>query len=178
MKKYFLFFAVIICILPAIVAQEPLKLWYSKPANLWVEALPLGNGHIGAMVFGGVENELIQLNESTLYSGGPVKKKINPSAAAILPQVREALLKDEDYSKAAKLTQKMQGLYTESYLPMGDIMIKQNFNGQQPTSYYRDLDLENASSVTKFTIAGVSYTREVFISAPAFSHIFHKYKIL
>ena len=166
MKKYFLFFAVIICILPAIVAQEPLKLWYSKPANLWVEALPLGNGHIGAMVFGGVENELIQLNESTLYSGGPVKKKINPSAAAILPQVREALLKDEDYSKAAKLTQKMQGLYTESYLPMGDIMIKQNFNGQQPTSYYRDLDLENASSVTKFTIAGVSYTREVFISAP------------
>ncbi len=61
-------------------AQSPLKLWYNKPATQWVEALPLGNGHIGAMVFGGVNEELIQLNESTLYSGGPVKKNINPEA--------------------------------------------------------------------------------------------------
>lgn len=63
-----------------LIAQSDLKLWYKYPAKEWVEALPLGNGHIGAMVFGGVEEELIQLNESSLYSGGPVKKNINPKA--------------------------------------------------------------------------------------------------
>ncbi len=166
MKKSMLSIAAIIFVLPALFSQTPLKLWYNKPANLWVEALPLGNGHIGAMVFGGVESELIQLNESTLYSGGPVKKKINPSSPDFLPPIREALLNEEDYSKAAKLTKKMQGLYTESYLPMGDIIIKQKFNGQKTTSYYRDLDLEKATSTTHFTIDGVTYTREVLISAP------------
>ena len=61
-------------------AQENLKLWYEQPAKEWVEALPLGNGQIGAMVFGGIENELIQLNEVTLWSGGPQKKNVNPDA--------------------------------------------------------------------------------------------------
>ena len=72
-------------------AQNALVLWYKKPAEQWVEALPVGNGRIGAMVFGRVEEELIQLNESTLYSGGPVRKNINPQAHTILPQVREDL---------------------------------------------------------------------------------------
>jgi alpha-L-fucosidase 2 len=94
-----------------------------------VEALPVGNGHIGAMIFGGVEDELLQLNESTLYSGGPVKDTINPKAFSYLAAIREALLKEEDYSKADSLTKKMQGLFTESYMPMGDVMIHQNFNG-------------------------------------------------
>ncbi len=115
----FIIFASVISVSP--FCQTPLKLWYDKPATEWVEALPLGNGHIGAMVFGRVENELIQLNESTLYSGGPVKKNINPGSAAILPLVRKALLEEGDYSKADSLTRKMQGLYTESYLPLGDI---------------------------------------------------------
>jgi len=72
-------------------AQAPLTLWYTKPAGEWVEALPVGNGHIGGMVFGGVEKELIQLNESTLYSGGPVKRNVNPQAHTFLPQIRAAL---------------------------------------------------------------------------------------
>ena len=72
-------------------AQYNLKLWYSKPAVQWVEALPVGNGKIAAMVFGGVEQDLLQLNESTLWSGGPVKKNINPGAPGYLPQIREAL---------------------------------------------------------------------------------------
>src|SRR5688572_74646 len=93
-------------------AQAPLKLWYRKPAVQWVEALPVGNGRIGGMIFGGVEEDLIQLNESTLYSGGPVPKTINPGAADYLPQVRDALLKEEDYTKAKQLVRKMQGLYT------------------------------------------------------------------
>jgi alpha-L-fucosidase 2 len=78
-------------------AQSSLKLWYNKPATQWVEASSLGNGHIDAMVFGALDEELIQLNESTLYSGGPVKKNINSEAYTYLPQIREALLKDGLY---------------------------------------------------------------------------------
>ncbi|MFT3822507.1 MAG: glycoside hydrolase family 95 protein [Chitinophagaceae bacterium] len=146
--------------------NNPLKLWYKKPATQWVEALPVGNGHIGAMIFGGVEEELLQLNESTLYSGGPVKQSVNPDAYQYLSQVREALLKDEDYSKANALTKKMQGLYTESYLPLGDIIIKHHFDGTTPSGYYRDLDLTAAVATTRFTINDIEYRREIFTSAP------------
>lgn len=147
-------------------SKPALKLWYDKPATQWTEALPIGNGKIGAMVFGGVEEELLQLNESTLWSGGPVKTNINPDASKYLPQVREALLKEKDYTKAYELTKKMQGLYTQSYMPLGDVMIKQNFGGAAPTAYYRDLDLNEALASTRFTVNGVVYNREIFTSAP------------
>jgi alpha-L-fucosidase 2 len=148
-------------------AQSFLKLWYNKPATQWTEALPIGNGRIGVMIFGGVEEELLQLNESTLYSGGPVKKHINPDAHEYLPQIREALLVHQDYGKADSLARKMQGLYTESYMPLGDIIIKQNFKGEKPSMYYRDLDLQNAITTTSFVIKGVEYKRQVFTSAPS-----------
>jgi len=157
---------VVICFSSKLVAQSDLKLWYKYPAKEWVEALPLGNGHIGAMVFGGVEEELIQINESSLYSGGPVKKTINPTAQSFLSSIRTALLSEENYSKAYELTKNMQGLYTESYLPLGNIFIKQNFGGAQPTAYYRDLDISQAIATTSFTINGVKYQREIFINAP------------
>jgi len=147
--------------------NNTLKLWYNKPASQWVEALPVGNGHIGAMIFGGVEDELLQLNESTLYSGGPVKDTINPRAFQYLAAIREALLQDENYSKADSLTHYMQGMFTESYMPMGDIMIHQNFNGAKPTDYYRDLNIQQAIVATSFTVNGIKYTRELFTSAPA-----------
>lgn len=146
--------------------KNPLTLWYKKPATQWVEALPVGNGHIGAMVFGGVEEELLQLNESTLYSGGPVKKNINPEAFGYLAQVRDALLKEEDYSKANELTKHLQGLYTESYLPLGDISIRQDFGGATPSGYYRGLDIQQAIATTRFSVNGIAYTREIFTSAP------------
>jgi alpha-L-fucosidase 2 len=149
-------------------AQNPtdLKLWYKQPASQWVEALPIGNGHIGAMVFGGVEQELLQLNESTLWSGGPVKTNVNPASASYLPKVREALLQEGDYQKANELLKKMQGLYTESYMPMGDLKIVQDFKSEKPTAYYRDLDIANSVATTRFTIGGVAYKREIFTSAP------------
>jgi len=147
-------------------STAPLKLWYDQPANLWVEALPLGNGKLGAMVFGGVEEELLQLNESTLWSGGPVKPNVNPNAKENLPLIRKALLKDQDYTQANLLTQKMQGNYSQSYLPLGDILIKQDFKGAKPSAYHRELDLQQAVSRTSFTVNGLSYKREVFISAP------------
>jgi len=146
--------------------QTDMKLWYKQPATQWVEALPIGNGHIGAMVFGGVEEELLQLNESSLWSGGPVKTNVNPASASYLPQVRQALLKEHDYQKANELLKKMQGLYTESYMPMGDLKITQDLKEKKPSAYYRDLDISNAVTTTNFTVDGITYKREIFTSAP------------
>jgi len=143
---------------------QPLKLWYKHPARTWTEALPVGNGRLGAMVFGRVDEELLQLNENTLWSGGPVNPNPNPAALSYLPQVRKAL-DEKNYELATALSKKMQGLYTESYEPLADLLIRQPVAGQ-PTAYYRDLDIANALATTRFTIAGVTYTREVFVSAP------------
>lgn len=164
--KFLLVFLAFGAVQNNINAQSPVKLWYNKPAERWVEALPLGNGRIGAMTFGGVDEELIQLNESTLYSGGPVRKSINPEAHTYLSEVRNALLKEEDYTKGNLLVKKMQGLFTESYLPLADVTIRQNFSGKKPSSYYRDLDIQNAIATTRFTLNGVTYQRELFTSAP------------
>ncbi|MBC8173059.1 MAG: glycoside hydrolase family 95 protein, partial [Chitinophagales bacterium] len=148
------------------IAQQNEKLWYRQPAAVWTEALPVGNGRLGAMIFGGMQEEIIQLNESTLWSGGPVPKSINPEASQYLPQIRKLLMEDEDYEKALPLVKNMQGLYTESYLPLGDLILSQQFNDSIPTSYYRDLDIKNAISTTRFTIDGTRFTREIFASAP------------
>lgn len=143
---------------------QPLKLWYKQPARNWNEALPVGNGRLGVMIFGKTNEELFQLNESTLWSGGPVKPNPNPDAPTYLPQIRKALF-DGDYELATSLTKKMQGRYTESYEPLGDLIIRQPFNGQ-PTNYSRDLNISDATATTRFTVDGVTYTREVFVSAP------------
>ncbi|HEX6224282.1 MAG TPA: glycoside hydrolase family 95 protein [Chryseolinea sp.] len=145
-------------------AQNDTKLWYRQPARNWNEALPVGNGRLGAMVFGRVEEELIQLNEETLWSGGPVNTNPNPLARQYLSQVRDALFK-EDYEEADKLALKMQGLFTESYEPLGDLVIKQDIAGEVQ-EYYRDLDIANAISTTRFKVNGVQFTREIFVSAP------------
>lgn len=146
--------------------SQPMKLIYDKPATQWEQALPLGNGKIGAMVFGGIAEELIQLNESTLWSGGPVKENVNPGARKVLPLIREALLEEEDYTKADKLTNQLQGVYSQSYLPLGDLLISQDLKGKKPTAYSRELDLAEAVARTAFTVDGVDFKREVYISAP------------
>ena len=155
-----------LCSITIVHAQKDLKLWYRQPAVEWTEALPLGNGRLGAMVFGKVGEELIQLNESSLWSGGPVKTNVNPEAKNYLPQVREALLKNEDYEKAIALTKKMQGVFTESYMPLADLHIKQQFKDSAPSAYYRELNISDAVTTTRFTIDGTEFTREVFVSAP------------
>lgn len=156
-----------------IQAQNPNILVYGKPATQWVEALPLGNGKIGAMVFGGVKEELIQLNESSLYSGGPMPASINPGVYQYLPEIRKALMAEGDYVKAEALTKKIQGPYTESYMPLADLRIQQNFDGEAVTNYRRALDLNNAVTSTQFTINGVEYFREAFTSAPANTLVIH-----
>lgn len=149
------------------LAQSDLTLWYKTPAAKWTDALPVGNGRLGAMVFGRVDEELIQLNEATLWSGGPVRKNVNPSAHEYLPQVRDALFKG-DYTKGYDLLKKMQGLYSESFLPLGDLVIKQTLPNAitDYTDYYRDLNINNGVTTTKFTANKVHYKREVFASAP------------
>lgn len=165
-RNHLLLFPLLCTVTVTLRAQSSQKLWYDKPAVNWVEALPIGNGKIGAMVFGKVEDELIQLNESTLWSGGPVKNNVNPASYSYLQPIRDALLKEEDYSKANTLTKKMQGLFTESYLPLGDLHLKQDFKGAVPAAYYRDLDFGTAVAKTMFTVNNVTYTREMFTSAP------------
>lgn len=149
-----------------LAARHSIKIWYDHPAARWTEALPVGNGRLGAMIFGRPQEELLQLNESTLWSGGPVKTNVNPEAASYLPLIRNALLKHADYAVADSLIRKMQGLYSESYMPMADLLIKQDLNNKQPASVYRDLDIGNAIATTRFSAGGTTYTREIFSSAP------------
>ena len=165
-RKLFLLVISISTIFNSVSAQPNENLWYRQPAKIWTEALPVGNGRLGAMIFGKVNEELIQLNESTLWSGGPIPKTINPDAPQYLPQIRDVLMKEEDYAKAEPLAKKMQGLFTESYMPLGDLFIKQKFKDTVTSSYYRDLNLKDAISTTRFTIDGTEYTRQVFSSAP------------
>ena len=146
-------------------AQQNLKLLYQQPAKVWTEALPIGNGRLGAMIFGKESDELLQLNESTLWSGGPVSDQVNPDAPKYLPQVREAVFAG-DYVKAAELCKKMQGVYSENYLPLGDVMIKQQFKSSSSQNYYRDLNISDAVATTRFKMDGVTYTRQIFSSSP------------
>ena len=140
-----------------------LKLWYTKPAVAWEEALPLGNATTGAMVFGGVNHEHYQLNDHNLWSGYPEAGN-NPQASAHLPEVRKAVF-DNDFDKAAEIWKKyLQGPYTARYLPLGDLLI--NFNLKDSIHYYRDLNLNNAVSTVRFEADGVHYQRETFISYP------------
>lgn len=145
-------------------AQSALKLWYDKPAATWTEALPVGNGRLGAMVFGNIQEEFIQLNEATLWSGGPVKNNVNPGSPEYLQPLRDALFR-RDYKTADALARKMQGLFSESYMPLGDLVIKQSF-ASTPTGYYRDLNIQDGITTTRFTIDGITYKREIFASAP------------
>jgi alpha-L-fucosidase 2 len=147
-----------------IVPPAPLTLSYDKPAIVWTDAMPLGNGRIGAMHFGGVEEERLQLNDSTLWAGEP-RLGANPGARKALPEVRKALFEGH-YSDADLLTHEMQGPYTESYLPLGDLRLAFAHPGQA-TDYRRELDLDSALSSVVYRAGGVQYRREVFVSYPA-----------
>ncbi len=143
--------------------QNLYRLWYNQPAKNWDEALPIGNGRLGAMIFGNVGNELIQLNEETLWTGGPVDSNPNPDAVKYLPEVRR-LLFDGKNGDAVKLMRKMQGPNTNMYQPLGDVMLKQNFKGDI-SNYTRDLDIEQAIATTNFSVDGTNFTRTYFSSA-------------
>ena len=147
--------------------EEPLSqrlLWYSAPAQHFEEALPLGNGRLGAMVFGGVQQERIVLNEETLWAGGPVDAEMNPEAYKNLPEVRKALFAG-DYELADKLVRSLQGKFSESYAPLGDLIISMN-HGQDYSNYKRSLDLRNAVSQVEYQVGKTRYSRQALASFP------------
>ena len=146
--------------------SEPLRLWYRQPATKWVEALPIGNGRLSAMIFGGVEQERLQLNEGTLWAGGPYDP-VNPEAKAALPEVRQ-LINDGKYREAARLISAKvmaKPLVQMPYQTVGDLWL--NMPGATNVeNYRRELDLDTATVTISYTSDGVRYTREMFASAP------------
>lgn len=142
-------------------------LLYNSPASVWEEALPLGNGRMGAMVYGGAVNEHIQLNEESIWYGGKMDRD-NPDTLNNLPKIRKLLL-DGEISKAERLMRLTMSGCPESahpYQTLGDLYIDFNIEGDI-CNYERELDLEKAVAGVKFSCAGVNYTRTVFASQPA-----------
>lgn len=140
--------------------SNDLKLWYRQPASIWTDALPVGNGRLGAMVFGGIETERLALNEDTLWSGSP-KPWNNRDAKKVLPEVRR-LVMEEKYHEADALSKKMQGPYNQSYQPLGNLVLK--FEAPDATDYRRELDLDSAIASVTYRAGGAVFTREVFCS--------------
>ena len=129
--------------------QTPLKsaagdvlIWFKQPAPEWAAALPVGNGRIGAMVFGGVAQERIALNEDSLWSGGPTDWN-NPEARTHLPVVRKLLLEEKDYHAADAECRYLQGPYNQAFEPVGDLLIDFAHTGAA-TGYRRELNLDTA----------------------------------
>lgn len=147
----------------ALPADSLLKLWYRQPARQWVEALPVGNGRIGAMVFGGVQQEELQLNEGYLWSGVP-RDGNNPAAKDALPLIRR-LLAAGKYMEADQLARKMMGTYSARYLTLGSLFISSDIP-QEAAQYKRELDLNNGIAHVSYVANGIAYTREVFCSYP------------
>ncbi len=161
-----------------------LKLWYTSPASQWVDALPIGNGRLGAMVFGGgavdpkdmegdqspgpvptdPAKETLQLNEDTLWSGLPVDGN-NLDAKKYLPAVRKAVMEEKNYHLADDLCRKMQGLFAEAYQPIGYLHVDCTHAGST-TDYRRELDLASAVATTRYKVGDVAYERVAFSSAP------------
>jgi alpha-L-fucosidase 2 len=145
-------------------ASGDLRLWYREPASRWIEALPIGNGRLGAMVFGGKDREHLQLNEDTLWSGAP-REWNNPDAKRHLSEVRRLVLEERNYAEATDLCKKMQGPYNESYLPLGNLYLDFDHGGEA-SNYIRELNLDDAIVRITYDAEGAHFTREMFASAP------------
>ena len=147
------------------ITSSAQKMWYSSPASCWLEALPIGNSHLGAMDFGGLEEEELQLNEETFWSGAPHNNNSKKSLT-LLPQVRELIFNGQE-RKAADIINKefIPGPHGMRYLPMGSLKLKFPGHGLAK-DYSRDLDLSQAIATTRYSIDSVTYTRTTFASLP------------
>lgn len=141
------------------------RLWYDAPAKHWLEALPIGNSHLGGMVYGGAQDETIQLNEETFWSGGPYHNN-SSKALASLPKVRDLILAGKEDEATTIINQDfIPGPHGMRYLPMANLHIKMGVQGQAER-FVRELDLQKALATTRFVLKGVEYTRTIFASLP------------
>lgn len=163
------------------MAQAPFSknytIWYDKPAEIWEEALPIGNGRLGAMCFGGIHEEKLQLNDVTIWSGEPQPNSDRTDAYKKLPEIREAL-RNRDYKLAEVLTHQYMTcnsvsnediyntIYSSSYQTLGDLSLKFKLPEGEMGSYRRWLDITRAISGVDFKIGEYSFSREIFSSAP------------
>ena len=166
---YPVLFAVVSC---TAGRNEDLTLHFDRPAVYFEEALPMGNGRLGAMLYGGTSEEVFTLNDITLWSGEPdrgddhidIRTGIGSEAAATLPLVRAALER-EDYAEADRLQRKIQGHYSESYQPLGTLRIR-HADETPVEGYRRALDLSTATATTTYERAGKAFRETCFASAP------------
>ena len=160
MKKVsFVFLLALMCI--SAIAQNQ-RLWYAKPASHWLEALPVGNSHMGAMVYGGTDTEEIQLNEETFWSGSPHDNNSHESLAT-LPEVRRLIFEGKEF-EATKLLDRhfVKGPHGMRFLPLGSL--KLSLGHKNVSQYERALNLNDATATTSYICDGVKYTRTVFAS--------------
>jgi alpha-L-fucosidase 2 len=144
--------------------KKPLLLWYDKPATVWEEALPLGNGRFGGMVFGGIGKERIQLNEDTVWSGPPRRVPMNNPFPG-LEEARRQIAEGRYHEAERLISEQVLGAYTESYLPLADLHLEFG-GGETAEGYRRQLDLRKAAAEVRFVRDGAEYVREMFVSAP------------
>ena len=162
-------FAALLVLASGLLAQSPLTLWYKQPAKLWVEALPVGNGRMGAMVFGGVASERIQFNESTVWTGEP-HDYAHKGAYQSLNKIRELLVegKQKEAEDLAWREFMSDPPRQKAYQAFGDLILDfPEIDESKITNYRRELDLDRAVSTTQYDYQGVTYRREVFASYPA-----------
>jgi alpha-L-fucosidase 2 len=145
-------------------SDPSLKLWYNNPANNWNEALPIGNGRLGAMVFGNPAKEQLQLNEETVWSGGP-NNNITSESGAVIPQLRKLLFEEKFLEAQALADVQMMPKRNSGmvYQTVGNLFF--NFDGHDKAkNYYRDLNIEKAIATVTYELEGVKYKREMFAS--------------
>ncbi len=167
MKKLVFIFLLFVSAESFSQTSKGLKLWYNKPSGrTWENALPIGNGRLGAMIYGNVEKETIQLNEHTVWSGSP-NRNDNPLSLDSLAYIRQLIFegKQKDAERIANrviITKKSHG---QKFEPVGSLQLA--FDGHDNFSnYYRELDIEKAVTKTSYTVGDVTYTREALASFP------------
>lgn len=164
MKKHLLLVGACVWMMLSAHAQN-LKLWYQQPAKTWVEALPVGNSSMGAMVYGGTSREELQLNEETLWGGGPYRND-NPKALESLAEVRNLIFSGKTMDAQNLIDQTFYtGRNGMPYQTIGSLIIEAS-DHENAKNYYRDLDLERAVATTRYQVDGVNFQREVFASFP------------
>ncbi len=156
--------ASLLCVAEAEAAQQPLKLWYKKAATAFEQALPLGNGRLGATVYGDADNDVIALNDLTLWSGKPYDRSLGQGQSKWIPEIRKVLFQ-ENYRAADSLQRFVQGPNSAYYMPLGSLYIKDLSLGQV-SGYQRELDIDSALCRDRYVRAGVTYRREYLVSHP------------